>query len=77
VAQSTLQLANETLLQAQDRFRAGVTNNIEVVQAQESVANSNEAFISSTLQFNLAKLALARSLGAAERATKDFLGGTP
>lgn len=77
VAKSTLELANETLEQAQDRFRAGVTNNVEVVQAQEAVANSNDAFISSTLQFNLAKLALARSLGVAERATKEFLGGTP
>jgi outer membrane protein TolC len=77
VATSTLDLANQTLAQAQDRFRAGVANNLEVVQAQESVATSNEAFISSTLQFNLAKLALARSLGVAERATKDFLGGTP
>ncbi len=77
VAGSTLDLANQTLTQAQDRFRAGVTNNVEVVQAQEAVANSNDAFISSTLQFNLAKLALARSLGVAERATKEFLGGTP
>jgi outer membrane protein TolC len=77
VATSTLALANETLAQSQDRFRAGVTNNVEVVQAQEAVANSNDAFISSTLQFNLAKLALARSLGVAERATKEFLGGTP
>jgi outer membrane protein TolC len=77
VAQSTVDLANQTLVQAQDRFRAGVTNNVEVVQAQEAVANSNDAFITSTLQFNLAKLALARSLGVAERATKEFLGGTP
>ena len=77
VATSTLGLAKETLSQAQDRFRAGVTNNLEVVQAQEAVANSNDAFISSTLQFNLAKLELAHSLGVAERATKEFLGGTP
>lgn len=77
VATSTLELANETLAQSQDRFRAGVTNNVEVVQAQEAVADSNDSFISSTLQFNLAKLALARSLGVAERATKEFLGGTP
>ena len=77
VATSTLDLANQTLEQAQDRFRAGVTNNLEVVQAQEAVANSNDVFISSTLQFNLAKLELARSLGVAERATKEFLGGTP
>lgn len=77
VASSTLDLSNQTLAQAQDRFRAGVANNLEVVQAQESVANSNESFIASTLQFNLAKLALARSLGVAERATKEFLGGNP
>jgi outer membrane protein TolC len=77
VAQSTLDLANQTLAQAQDRFRAGVTNNVEVVQAQEAVANSNDVLIASTLQFNLAKLELARSLGVAERATKEFLGGTP
>jgi outer membrane protein TolC len=77
VAQSTLDLANQTLTQAQDRFRAGVTNNVEVVQAQEAVANSNDVLIASTLQFNLAKLELARSLGVAERATKEFLGGTP
>jgi outer membrane protein TolC len=77
VATSTLDLANQTLAQAQDRFRAGVTNNLEVVQAQEAVANSNEVLIDSTLQFNLAKLELARSLGEAERATKQYLGGTP
>jgi outer membrane protein TolC len=77
VATSTLDLANQTLTQAQDRFRAGVTNNLEVVQAQEAVANSNDNLINSTLQFNLANLALARSLGVAERATKDFLGGIP
>lgn len=75
VAESTLNLSSQALTQAQDRFRAGVTNNLEVVQAQESVATSNEVLIESTLQFNLAKLALARSLGVAERATKDFLGG--
>lgn len=75
VSRSTLNLAQETLTQGQDRFSAGVTNNIEVIQAQQSVVGANEALISSTLQFNLAKLALARSLGVAERATKEFLGG--
>lgn len=75
VARSTLDLAQQTLTQAQDRFRAGVTNNIEVVQAQESVASSNEAFISSTLQFNLAKLELARSVGIAEQSVRQYLGG--
>jgi outer membrane protein TolC len=75
VAQSAQQLAQETLVQAQDRFRAGVTNNIEVVQAQQSIALTNENFISSTFIYNVAKLELARSLGIAERAVTDFLGG--
>lgn len=75
VAQSAAQLAQETLTQAQDRFRAGVTNNIEVVQAQEAIATTNENFINSTFIYNVAKLELARSLGIAERAVTDFLGG--
>ena len=77
VAQSSTQLAQETLTQAQDRFRAGVTNNIEVVQAQESIATTNENFINSTFIYNVAKLSLARALGVAERAVTDFLGGKP
>ena len=68
VARSTVDLANETLTQAQDRFSAGVTDNIEVVQAQEAVANANEAYISSLYQHNLAKVALARAVGIAEQA---------
>ena len=77
VAQSSVQLAHEALQQAQDRFRAGVANNLEVVQAQETVAMTNENFINSTFVFNVAKLSLARSLGIAERAVIDFLGGKP
>lgn len=77
VAQSSQQLAQEALQQAQDRFRAGVSNNLEVVQAQETVATTNENFINSTFVFNVAKLSLARSLGIAERAVIDFLGGKP
>jgi outer membrane protein TolC len=77
VAQSASQLAHEALQQTQDRFRAGVTNNLEVVQAQESVAMTNENLINSTFIYNVAKLSLARSLGVAERAVVDFLGGKP
>jgi outer membrane protein TolC len=75
VAQSSVGLAQEALTQAQDRFRAGVATNIEVVQAQEALATTNENYINSTFIFNVAKLSLARSLGAAERAVIEFLGG--
>jgi outer membrane protein TolC len=75
VALSSVRLATEQLRQAQDRFAAGVANNIEVVQAQESLALSNENYISSLLSHNLAKLSLARALGAAETSVREFLGG--
>ena len=75
VAKSNLGLADETLVQAKDRFAAGVTDNLEVVQAQESVADANQAYISSLYSFNIAKVELAKAAGIAERAVKDYLGG--
>ncbi|HEV2500009.1 MAG TPA: TolC family protein [Terriglobia bacterium] len=75
VAQSNVALTNETLGQARDRFAAGVTDNIEVVQAQDAVANANESYISSLYQDNLAKVALARAAGVAETAVLQYLGG--
>lgn len=77
VAGNSVTLAEETLAQARDRFRAGVTTTVEVVQAQEALAATNENYINSTFAYNVAKLSLARSLGVAERAVKDFLGGNP
>jgi outer membrane protein TolC len=67
VSQSNLNLANQTLIQARDRFAAGVSDNIEVVQAQESVATANDSLISSLYSHNVSKVNLARALGAAEQ----------
>lgn len=75
VSQSNLDLANQTLTQARDRFAAGVTGNIEVVQAQESVANANQSLISSVYAHNLAKVSLARAVGATGDSLKQFMGG--
>ncbi|HKB55475.1 MAG TPA: TolC family protein, partial [Ramlibacter sp.] len=77
VARSSMDLAQQTLVQAQDRFAAGVTTNLEVVQAQESIAATNENYIATLFAFNYAKLSLARALGVAEDATKKYLGGNP
>jgi outer membrane protein TolC len=74
VAQDNLGVATETLTQARDRFAAGVTDNIEVVQAQDAVANSQEALISSMYANNLAKVALARAVGMTETNLKQFMG---
>lgn len=74
VAQSSVALAGQTLEQARDRFLAGVTDNLEVVQAQESVANANENYISSLYAHNLAKVELARAIGYAEEGVRQYLG---
>ena len=75
VSQDNLNLANQTLGQARDRFAAGVADNIEVVQAQESVANANQSVISSIYMHNLAKVSLARAIGATETNLQKFMGG--
>jgi outer membrane protein TolC len=75
VAQSSVLLAEQTLVQSRDRFRAGVATTVEVVQAQEQVAATNDNLINASFTYNVSKLSLARSLGIAERSVKDFLGG--
>jgi outer membrane protein TolC len=73
VAKVTVDLANRTLEQARDRFTAGVSDNLEVVQAQESLATANESYISSLYSHNVAKVALARAIGYAEEGVKLYL----
>lgn len=75
VARSNIDLAQQTLTQSRDRFAAGVTDTVEVVQAQEQVASANEQYISSLYNFNYAKIALARSMGAAEEGVKEYFKG--
>ena len=72
VARSMVDLAGQTLQQAQDRFMAGVTDNVEVVQAQQSVADASESFIASLYSYNLGALQLARATGRAEAGVQEF-----
>jgi outer membrane protein TolC len=72
VAQNNVSLAEETLSQARDRFAAGVTNTVEVVQAQEAVARAHQQYISSLYLDNYAKISLARALGVAETGVKQY-----
>ncbi len=76
VARGSLDLANEQLAQAQDRFSAGVASNIEVVQAQEAVASASDNYISSLYAHNVAKISLAHALGVAEANVSRLVGGT-
>ncbi len=75
VARSSVDLAQQTLTQAQDRFAAGVTDNLEVIQAQEALAAANENYIASLYAHNVAKVELARAIGYAEQGVKDYLKG--
>jgi outer membrane protein TolC len=73
VARTGLDYAQQTLEQSQDRFAAGVTNNVEVIQAQQQLASANEQFIDSLYAYNIAKVLLARAIGNAEQAVKQYL----
>ncbi len=75
VARSNIDLAEQTLTQSRDRFGAGVTDTVEVVQSQEAVASAHEQYISSLYGYNLAKISLARALGAAEEGVKEYFRG--
>ena len=72
VAQHNKELAERALLQAQDRYANGVTNYLEVVQSQETVAHASENLIASLYAFNVAKLALARAAGNTELSAKEW-----
>jgi len=76
VARSSVELAEQALVQSQDRFTAGVTDNLEVVQAQESVAAAHESYIQSLYAHNLAKVELAYAIGDAEQGVRRYLKGT-
>jgi outer membrane protein TolC len=74
VSESNIDLANQTLTQAQDRLSAGVADNLEVVQAQEAVATANQSYIASLYAYNLAKISLAQAIGIAEHSALQYLG---
>ncbi len=66
LAESNRKYALDTLNQAKDRFDAGVTNTVEVVQAEQQQSTAETDYISGLFAFNLARLTLARATGQAE-----------
>ncbi len=73
VAATTVQLAEQTLAESKDRFSNGVTNNIEVIQAQEAMASAHQQYIGSLYAHNIAKVLLSRALGMAEQTLRTVL----
>jgi outer membrane protein TolC len=74
VAQSSTALASEELKEAQERYANGVSDNLGVSQAQQSVAQADDQYVASLYRHNMAKLSLARALGAGA-SYKTYLGG--
>jgi outer membrane protein TolC len=77
VAKTNVDLATETLVEARDRFWAGVTDNIEMAQAQQLLAAANENYLGSLNAHNRAKIALADALGVAEEGVPQYLNLMP
>jgi outer membrane protein TolC len=75
VAQSNIDLAETTLTQSHDRFIAGVTDTVEVVQSQEAVASAHEQYISGLYNYNYARISLVRALGVAEQGVREYFKG--
>jgi len=75
VAQENRQLAAETLKQSIDRFSSGVTNSVEVVQSQETVASAEQDYISTLFSLNLSRISLAKATGQAEQLMTHMLKG--
>jgi outer membrane protein TolC len=73
VAQRNVQVTRETLDLTRQRFDAGVTDNVEVVQAQESLTSAELDVINSVFAHNVAKLSLARSVANAADGLQQFL----
>lgn len=75
VGRRNVALANESLARSKDRFTSGVTDSVEVVQAEQALASANDQYITSVYNHNFAKLALARALGVARTSYSQYLGG--
>ena len=75
VAHQNVDLANENVARSKERFAAGVTDSVEVVQSEQSLASANDQYITSLYSHNLAKLGLARALGVARTNFSQYLGG--
>ncbi len=72
---SNVDLAREALVEAQERFKAGVDSSLAVSQALATDRQAEDQYISALYQHNVAKLSLARALGVASTNYKEYLGG--
>jgi outer membrane protein TolC len=77
VAKSSQEVARETLRLAQEKLAEGVTDSVEVTQAEEAVATAGLDYITGLFAHNLAKLNLARATGQTEEKIAAYLQTRP
>ena len=75
VAKRNKALADRALAQSRDRYENGVTNYLEVVQAQETLVAASENYIQSLYSFDVAKLSVLRAAGSSETRLQELSGG--
>ena len=66
VANLGFKLAQDEVAQAQRRFAAGVTTNVEVITAQDALARASDSQIDALFRFNLSRADLAHATGEIE-----------
>lgn len=76
VTQQALDLAQQELTLAEDRFRNGVTDNIELVTAQDALAAAQDDRIAALANHADASAALAQALGATEQEFQKYIGAS-
>jgi outer membrane protein TolC len=74
VSKSNVALAAQTVSDETDRVNAGVDDNLPLVTAQSSLASAQTNYVRSLYQYNVSKLALARSAGVIEQQYRGYLG---
>jgi outer membrane protein TolC len=74
VAQSNVDLARQALSDEQERFKAGVDDNLPVVDAEATLTSAQAQLVQALYQYNVAKLQLARNTGVVETRYRVYLG---
>jgi len=74
VARSNVELAAQEVDDASERYKAGVDDNLPVVQAQAVLAQAQSRLVETLYQYNQSKLTLARNTGVVESQYKIYLG---
>jgi outer membrane protein TolC len=75
VSRSNVDLSHATVSDATDRFRNGIDSDLPVVEAQSSLATAEAQLVNSLYEYNVAKIALARSLGIVDTRYREYLHG--